>query len=140
LGLKLELVAHNTGVEALVATAMLTTTSSSRPSSIYHSLSKDPERVDRLLGRLEVQHGSILGHNRLCWIAEASEGEVLGILLKNRFFSFTRLDDSRWLLSSNLRTAIRYAQENKDQFGRSLLESICDVVPTIVRDIRVRLL
>ena len=135
--MNLKLVAHNPGVEELIATAMLTTTSRSRPSTLFHSLSEDPARVDRLAGRLEVQHGSILDHNRFCWIAEASEGEVLDILLKNRFFSFTRLDDSKWLLSSNLRTAIRYAQGHKDQFGVALLESIRDVAPTIIRNIRV---
>lgn len=135
--MNLKLVAHTPGVEELIATAMLTTTSSSSPSTLFHSLSEDPARVDRLVGRLEVQHGSILEHNRLCWMAEASGGEVLDILLKNRFFSFTRLDDSKWLLSCNLRTAIEYARRSRDHFGEALLESLREVAPTIVSNIEV---
>lgn len=137
--MNLKLVAYTPGVEELIATAMLTTTRKSRPSTLYHSLSKDPARVDRLLGRLEVQHGSILDHNRFCWVMEATESEVLDILLKNRFFSFTRLGDSRWLLSCNLRTAIRYAQRNQDNFGAALLESVHDIAPKIIENIRMRI-
>lgn len=129
--MKLELVAHTPDIEVLIAAAMLTTTSKMEPSQIFHSLSKNPTRVARVLGRLEVQHGSVLDHNRLCWVLEATESEVLDILLRNRFFSFTRLDGTRWLLSSNLRTAIRYAQRHQDFFGEALVESIYKVAPTI---------
>jgi len=134
-GLRLELVAHTTDIETLIATAMLTTTSRSKPSAIFHSLRKNPKRVAKLVGRVEVQHGSILDHNRLCWVMDATEGEVLKILLRNRFFSFTRLGDSKWLLSSNLRTAVRYAQEHRDSFSEALIESLRSVAPTMHQNI-----
>jgi len=123
--LRLELVAHTTEIEAMIATAVLTTTSKSKPSALFRRLKKDPERVAKILGRIEVQHGSVLDHNRLCWRMEATDTEVLEVLLRHRFFSFTRLDGSNWLLSSNLRTAIRYAQENEgDPFSEALMGSI----------------
>jgi len=123
--LRLELVTNTTDIEAMIATAVLTTTSKSKPSVLFRRLKKDPERVANILGRIEVQHGSVLDHNRLCWRMEATDTEVLELLLRNRFFSFTRLDGSDWLLSSNLRTAIRYVQENEgDPFGEALRGSI----------------
>lgn len=123
--MRLEFVTHTTEIEAMIATAVLTTTSKSKPSALFRRLKEDPERVANILGRIEVQHGSVLDHNRLCWRMEASDTEVLEVLLRNRFFSFTRLDGSDWLLSSNLRTAIRYAQENEgDPFSEALIGSI----------------
>jgi len=123
--LRLELVTHTTDIEVMIATAVLTTTSKSKPSALFRRLKKDPERVAKILGRIEVQHGSVLDHNRLCWRMEATDTEVLKVLLRHRFFSFTRLDGSNWLLSSNLRTAIRYIQENEgDPFSEALRGSI----------------
>ena len=133
--MKLELFANTPDIETLIATAMLTTMSGSKPSAIFHRLEKDQERVARLAGRIEVQHGSILDHNRLCWLMEATEGEVLNIVLRHRFFTFTRLDDSKWLLSANLRTAISYALQHRDSFSEDLIESLRDVAPTIHRKI-----
>ena len=133
--MKLELVAHTPGIETLIATAMLTTMSGSKPSAIFHRLAKDPKRVANLVDRIEVQHGSILDHNRLCWIMEATEGEVLDIILRHRFFSFTHLGDSKWLLSANLRTAVRYAQEYRDYFSEALINSLRDVAPTMYNNI-----
>ena len=133
--MKLELVAHTPDIETLIATAMLTTTSVSNPSDILQMLKKKPARVSRLVGRVEVHHGSILDHNRLCWLMETSEGEVLNIVLRHRFFSFTRLGDSKWLLSANLRTAISYALQHRDSFSEDLIESLRDVAPTIHRKI-----
>ena len=131
--MRLELVTHTTDIEAMIATAVLTTTSKSKPSSLFRRLKKDPERVANILGRIEVQHGSVLDHNRLCWRMEASDTEVLEVLLRHRFFSFTRLDGSDWLLSSNLRTAIRYAQENEgDPFSEALMRSIpCSLIAVL---------
>lgn len=128
----LKLVAHTPEIETIIATAMLTTTSGSRPSENFRRLSRDPARVAKLVGRLEVQHGSILEHNRFCWILEAAEGEVLNILLKSRFFNFTRLGESRWLLSCNLRTAVEYVQGSRDRFAEILINSIRGVAPTII--------
>ncbi len=82
------------------------------------------------MGRLEVQHGSILEHNRLDWLLEAEEGEVLKILLANKFFILTRLGSNKWLVSANLRTILEYQTEG-DEFSTLLLESIRDVAPSV---------
>ena len=129
--MKLELIAATPELERLIATAILTTSSGSRPSAIFHRLSEEPGRVERLVSRIEVHHGSILDHNRLCWTLEATEGEVLDIYLRHRFFSFTRVGGSRWLVSANLRTAASYARQHRDAFGDALIESLAEVAPTI---------
>ena len=134
--MKLELVAHTPHVETLIATAMLTTMSGARPSDLFHRLLGDREKVSRVVGRLEVQHGSILEHNRLCWVLEAAEDEVLDILLRCRFFSFTRLGESKWLMSANLRTVVEFVESRRDPFAEALVESIREVAPTVCRGLR----
>ena len=128
--MKVRLLASTPAVEALIATAMLTTTSGAAPSTLFHRLSGEPAKVADVVGRLEVQHGSVMEHNRLSWLLEAEEGEVLKVLLQNRFFSFTRLGSTSWLLSANLRTVVEYRAEG-EEFGRMLMESIREVVPSI---------
>ncbi len=128
--MKLTLIASTPEVDTLIATAMLTTTSGAAPSNLYHKLSTNPERVKDIVGRLEVQHGSILEHNRLDWLLEASEGEVLRVLLTNRFFRFTQLGSSRWLVSANIRTVIEYAAEG-GEFAEMALDSIKDRWPQV---------
>jgi hypothetical protein len=128
--LNLRLLASTPAVETIIATAMLTTTSGVAPSTLFHRLSTNPEKVAEVVERLEVQHGSILEHNRLNWFLEASEGEVLKILLTNRFFTFTRLSSNRWLVSANLRTVLE-SQAMGGDFSKLLLESISNVAPSI---------
>ena len=128
--MNLRLLASTPAVEALIATAMLTTTSGATPSTLFHRLTGEPAKVADVVGRLEVQHGSVMEHNRLSWLLEAEEGEVLKVLLRNRFFSFTRLGSTSWLLSANLRTVVEYRAEG-EEFGRMLMESIREVVPSI---------
>jgi hypothetical protein len=128
--LKLRLLASTPNVETLIATAMLTTTSGAAPSNLYHRLSANPLKVAEIVGRLEVQHGSIVEHNRLNWLLEAEEGEVLKILLANRFFTFTRFGSNQWLVSANLRTVVEYAAE-RDEFGELLMESIKERLPSV---------
>jgi len=117
-------------VETLVATAMLTSTSGAAPSTLYHRLLADPGKVRDVVGRLEVQHGSILEHNRLSWLLEAGEDEVLRVLLANRFFSFTRLGSRSWLASADLRAVLEYAEEG-GEMGEALIDSLKEVIPTI---------
>jgi hypothetical protein len=129
--LRLTLIAHTPNPEAMIAAAMLTTTSGVKPSTIYERLQTNPEKVNDIVSRLEVQHGSILEHNRLVWILEADEHLVLDTLLKNKFFSFTRLGSSRWLMSANLRAALEYSEEYGSDLGDSLLDSIGTVAPNL---------
>ena len=126
--MKLDLVYHTSDVETLIATAMLTTTSGAKPSTLYNRLKDRSGRVAEVVGRLEAQHGSTMEHNRLVWLLEASEGEVLDLALRSRFLALTRLGDDRWLLSANLRTVIELAGGD-DPFARSLTESIHEVAP-----------
>ncbi len=128
--MKLRLLTSTPGVDTLIATAMLTTTSGAAPSSLYHRLSANPQKVSEIVGRLEVQHGSILEHNRLCWLLEAGEGDVLKVALANRFFTFTRLGSSQWLVSANLRALVEYSAEG-DELGNHLLESIKERLPQV---------
>jgi len=128
--LKLRLLASTSSVDTLIATAMLTTTSGAAPSNLYHRLSTNPGKVEEIVGRLEVQHGSIIEHNRLDWLLEAEEGNVLKVLLTNRFFTFTRLGSNQWLVSANLRAVVEYAVEG-GEFAELLLESIKEKWPQV---------
>ncbi len=128
--LKLRLLASTPEVETLIATAMLTTTSGAAPTTLFHKLSADPDKVVDVVGRLEAQHGSVMEHNRLSLLLEAEEAEVLKALLKNRFFTFTRLGSRSWLVSANLRTIIEYGVEG-DEFGKLLMDSVAAVAPTV---------
>jgi hypothetical protein len=129
--LKIKLVAHTPSVEVMVATSMLTTTSGSMPSSIHGRLMGSPEEVGEVVGRLEVQHGNILEHNRLIWEVEATSDEVLEAMLDTRFLHFTRLGDDRWLMSGNLRAVVEYAQSRDSAFTRGLADSVRDVAPMV---------
>lgn len=128
--MKLDLVYHTPDVETLIATAMLTTTSGAKPSTLFNRLKEKKERVADVVGRLEAQHGSILEHNRLVWLMEAAESRVLDLALRSRFLAITRLGDDRWLLSANLRTVVELAGDD-DPFSRSLAESIREVAPNL---------
>lgn len=128
--MKLDLIYHTPDVETLIATAMLTTTSGARPSTLYNRLREKKKRVAEVVGRLEAQHGSTLEHNRLVWLLDAAEGEVLEIALRSRFFTLTELGDDRWLLSANLRTVVELAVED-DPFAKSLAASIHEVAPNL---------
>jgi len=134
--LKVTLVAHTPGVETMVATSMLTTTSSSLPSTIHGRLVGSPEEAGEVVGRLEVQHGNVLEHNRLIWVVEATRDEVLEAMLDTRFLHFTRLGDDRWLMSGNLRAVVEYAQSKDSALTRELADSVMDVAPMVHRFMR----
>jgi hypothetical protein len=130
-GLRLDLVACTPGVERLVATAMLTTTSGARPSALFRGLADRPERVAEVVGGLEAQHGSVLEHNRLTWLLEASGEEVLELLLGSRYLQVSRLGGGRWLLSGNLRSVLELAERGGGELTDALVRSIGDVAPTL---------
>ena len=129
--MNLKVLTSTTHIETLIATAMLTTTSGARPSVLFNKLKGDAGRVRRLVDRIETQHGSILEHNRICWLMEASDSEVLELLLSSRFFTITRLGGSRWLLSANLRTIAEHANSRRGLFSDVFLESLKSVAPNI---------
>jgi hypothetical protein len=128
---KLELICHTPDVETLLATAMFTTTSGAQPSTIYKRLKNNPKKARTAVGRLELQHGSILEHNRFTWTLEATEGEVLRIILENRFFIFTPIGENKWLVSANLRTILEYSVKKRDGFGDALVDSVRALAPSL---------
>jgi hypothetical protein len=129
--LRLTLIAHTLNSEAMIAAAMLTTTGGAKPSTLYERLQANAEKVGDVVSHLEVQHGSILEHNRLVWMLEADEQLVLDTLLKTRFFTFTRLGGGKWLMSANLRAVLEYSEEYGGDLGDSLLDSIGTVAPNL---------
>ena len=129
--MKLQLICHTPNVEILIATAMFTTTSGAQPSALYKRLKNNPKKARTAVGRLELQHGSILEHNRFTWTLEATEGEVLRIMLENRFFNFTLLGESKWLVSANLRTVLEYSEKERDGFGDALFDSVRVLAPSL---------
>jgi hypothetical protein len=134
--LRIKLVAHTSHVEEMVAVSMLTTTSGAQPSTLHERLKANPEKVGEVVGRLEVQHGNVLEHNRLVWLVEATGEEVMDVMLDTRYLAFTRLGPDRWLMSGNLRTVAEYAHQRNTEFTGKLVESVKEVAPTIHRYIR----
>jgi len=128
--MRMKLVAVSPDVETIIATAMLTTSSKREPSDIFERLRERPDRVEKLLKKVILKHGSILEHNRLVFLAEGGENEVLELLLADRFFEVSRLPGGRWLLSCNLRTLISVLSRGVDlpegvreAFSRALREA-----------------
>ena len=123
--MEMRLLAATPDAELLIAVAMLTTSSDEGPSDIYITLRGDEKRVHKLLRRLILKHGSVLEHNRLVFLAEAEEGEVLALLLANRFFEVSRLGERRWLLSCNLRTVLEaLSSEDRERLPEGAREAL----------------
>ena len=130
-GLRLELVAFTPDLERLIATAMLTTTSGAGPSTLFRGLGGKPDRVAEVVGGLESQHGSVLEHNRLVWLLEASGEEVLELLLGSHFLQVSKLSGGMWLLSGNLRSVLELAEHGGGEIVDALVRSIGEVAPTL---------
>jgi hypothetical protein len=129
--LRLELVANTPNTETMIAASMLTTTSGAQPGTLFDRLLNRPGKVKDVVGRAEVQHGNILEHNRLVWMLEATNGEVLEAALDTSFLTFTRLDEGLWLLSGNLRAIIEYSQRKKTPLTDALVASAKSVAPNL---------
>ena len=130
--MKLELVANTPYVETLIATAMLTTTSGAKPSILFNRLIENPKKIRETIGRLETQHGSILEHNMINWIMEATDEEALSILLENRFYKISQIGTQKWLVSANLRTVIETLKLREDPFSEALFYSLEEVAHTLL--------
>jgi hypothetical protein len=73
----------------------------------------DQERVAGLLKRaLELGHYDILEHNSITWLAEVEESEILSLLNSSKFFETSRIDEKRWLITTNLRVLVEIARGN----------------------------
>jgi len=134
--MRLRLLAHTPDVEELIATAALTTASRRTPHEIYERLRERADKVEKVLRGIILKHGTVLEHNRLVFLAEADEREMLSTLLANRFFEATRLGEGRWLLSCSLRTALSVLMSDADVpegLREGLSEALGEVAPTIWR-------
>lgn len=128
--MRLKLIGFTPHLEEIVATAILTTTRRSRPSRIFKNLLEDPERVKGLVEGLSLQHRSVLEHNRVNYLLEASEEEALELLLWSKFFDLTRLRKDLWLLSTNLKEIVRSVLE-RGPMWRELLRSMEAFAPSL---------
>ena len=129
--MRLRLVSYTPNIETLIATSMLTTTSGAQPSVLFERLINRPEKVKNVINRIEVQHGNILEHNRVIWELDATKDELLNILLNSKFFNVTKIADSKWLISTSLRTIVEYSQKYSDQFIEIIIDSITEISPQI---------
>ncbi len=134
--MKLQLVAYSPDIETTIATSMKTTTSGAMPSTLFNRFKDRPEKVADIVGRVELQHGNILEHNRLVWSLEASRSNVLDIMLRTKFLNFTELGDDRWVVSGNLRSVIELHRAQRDDFTEALVETIQEASPRIYAFIR----
>ena len=133
--MKLHLVFHSPDIETMIATSMLTTTSGAMPSTLFDKLKAKSEKVADIVGRVEVQHGNILEHNRLVWSLDASKEEVLEVMLKTKFLNFTENRD-KWVVSGNLRSIIELHQSESTEFTKALAETVKVASPRIYEFIR----
>ncbi len=129
--MRLRLVSYTPNIETLIATSMLTTTSGAQPSVLFERLINRPEKVKNVINRIEVQHGNILEHNHIIWELDATKDELLNILLNSKFFNVTKIADSKWLISTSLRTIVEYSQKYSDQFIEIIIDSIKEISPQI---------
>ncbi len=134
--MKLRLVSYSPEIETTIATSMKTTTSGAMPSTLFNRFKERPDKVADIVGRVELQHGNILEHNRLVWSLEASRDRVLDIMLRTKFLNFTELGDGRWVVSGNLRSIIELHISHRDDFTEALVETVKDASPRIYKFIR----
>lgn len=134
--MKFRLVSHSPDIETTIATSMKTTTSGAMPSTLFNRFKDRPEKVTDIVGRVELQHGNILEHNRLVWSLEAPWKRVLDIMLRTKFLNFTELGDDRWVVSGNLRSVIELHRDHGDDFTEALVETIQEASPSIYAFIR----
>ncbi len=93
----------------------------------------DAERISGLLKRaLELGHYDILEHNSITWVAEAREEEVLSLLNSSKFIETSRLDEKRWLITTNLRVLVELARGNtQSSLTRELVSSLTIAAPNV---------
>ena len=71
----------------------------------------DQERISGLLKRsLELGHYDILEHNSITWLVEAEDDDILSLLDSSRFFETSRIDNQRWIVTTNLRVLVELAK------------------------------
>ncbi len=93
----------------------------------------DQERIGGLLKRaLELGHYDILEHNSITWLAETEEKDILALLDSSKFFETSRLNENRWLITTNLRVLVELARKPPQQsLTKELVASLGTAAPNV---------
>ena len=93
----------------------------------------DHERINGLLKRsLELGHYDILEHNSITWLVEADEDDILSLLNSSKFFETSRVDEKRWIVTTNLRVLVELARStNPSGLSKDLLTTLNVAAPNI---------
>ena len=93
----------------------------------------DHERISGLLRRsLELGHYDILEHNSITWLVEATEKDILSLMNSSKFFETSRVDEKRWIVTTNLRVLVELARsENPTPLSEELIATLTTAAPNI---------
>lgn len=93
----------------------------------------DQERIRGLLKRsLELGHYDILEHNSITWLVEAPEKDILSLLDSSKFFETSRVDEERWIVTTNLRVLVELARaSSQPPLNRELVATLNEAAPNI---------
>jgi Thymidylate synthase complementing protein len=93
----------------------------------------DHERISGLLKRsLELGHYDILEHNSITWLVEADENDILSLLNSSKFFETSRVDQERWIVTTNLRVLVEMARSpGPSALSKELLATLNTAAPNI---------
>ena len=93
----------------------------------------DHERILGLLKRsLELGHYDILEHNSITWLLEADEKDILSLMNSSKFFETSRVDEMRWIVTTNLRVLVELARsKNLTALSRELVSTLTTAAPNI---------
>lgn len=93
----------------------------------------DAERTTSLLKRsLELGHYDILEHNSITWLVEAGEEDILSLMNSSKFFETSRVDEKRWIVSTNLRVLVELGRSKTPvALGKELVSTLTTAAPNI---------
>ena len=141
--MRVQLVAYEPDLERVCAAAMRSCYSPHPGYELFsHTSDKKPlegekvfdaERIGGLLRRaLELGHYDILEHNSITWLAEAEEKEILDLMESSKFFETSKIDEKRWIVTTNLRVLVELARSNHGgQLTNELVATLKEAAPII---------
>jgi hypothetical protein len=93
----------------------------------------DQERISGLLKRsLELGHYDILEHNSITWLVEAEDGDILSLMDSSKFFETSRIDNQRWIVTTNLRVLVELARGSSQRpLAKELVATLSVAAPSI---------
>jgi Thymidylate synthase complementing protein len=93
----------------------------------------DHERISGLLKRsLELGHYDILEHNSITWLVQADEKDILSLLNSSKFFETSRIDEERWIVTTNLRVLVELTRSKHPTWlTKELLATLNTAAPNI---------